>query len=111
MLIKNGVVTSLEIGGRGREAQLVAACEQTNGVVWLCTANGSLSRYVEGQLSEWQLPTNSSAIGKYHSLALDDDTLWIGAQGWLTALDTRQVTPGKGPPADTRSYPMPLQRI
>ena len=106
VLIKRGVVTPLGIGGRGRAARLVSACEQTNGVVWLCTANGQLGRYTEGSLAVWQLQTNAAFIGEYRSLALDGDTLWLGAQGRLMAYDTAAIVPGQSLPPEKESGPL-----
>src|SRR5258706_12064001 len=45
--IKDGVVSSLDIGHSGPDARLMAACEDQAGGVWLYTADGSLCRYRE----------------------------------------------------------------
>ena len=111
VLIKNGVVTPLEIGGRGLAARLVSACEQANGVVWLCTANGRLGRYTEGNLSEWQMPVNAANIGEYRSLAIDDNTLWIGARGRLISFDTTQIAPGKSLAAENAAFDLDLDGL
>lgn len=95
ILIKGGVVTPLDFVRRGRGAQLVAACEQTNGVVWLCTADGILGRHADGNISVWQLLRDK---GAYHSMVLDDGKLWIGAQGRLMAFEAAEISPGKGLP-------------
>lgn len=109
--IKRGVVTPLSIGGRGRGGRLVSACEQTNGVVWLCTANGQLGRYTEGNLSVWQLPTDPGRVGEYRSLVLDEDLLWIGAQGRLTAFGAADIALGRSLPPERLAIPMNLDLL
>src|ERR1041384_7376407 len=55
VLIRDGQVKSLNIGNRSREGRLVAACEDAGGVVWLCTGNGQLCRYLNGDVAVWEL--------------------------------------------------------
>lgn len=102
VLIKDGQVARLEIGNPSREGRLVAACEQTNGVVWLVTANGQLGRYEPGHLSVWQLKTNAPVTGEYRSMAVEEGGgLWIGAQRRLCLFDPTKITPGKNLPTET----------
>lgn len=101
-LIKDGQVTRLEIGSASREGRLVAACEQTNGIVWLLSANGQLGRYEPGNLSVWQLKTNAPIIGEYRTMAIEEGGgLWIGAQRRLSVMDPGAISPGKNLPAET----------
>ncbi len=107
VLIKRGQVTPLDqFVGRGRAARLTAACEGTNGVVWLCTADGKLARYTEGDLSYLRLPTDPARLGEYRSLVLDDGRLWIGAQGRLMAFELAAISPGKDLPREQIAIPM-----
>ena len=102
VLIKDGQVTRLEIGNPSREGRLVAACEQTNGVVWLVTANGQLGRYEPGNLSVWQLRTNAPIIGEYRTMAIEEGGgLWVGAQRRLCLLDPAKIIPGQSLPTET----------
>jgi len=102
VLIKDGQVTQLEIGGPSREGQLVAACEQTNGIVWLLSANGQLGRYEPGNLSVWQLKTNVPIIGEYHAMAIEEGGgLWVGAQRRLGLFDPAKIIPGSNLPTET----------
>lgn len=106
VLIKHGQVTPLEFVGRGVGARLTAACEGTNGVVWLCTADGKLARYTEGDLSYLQLPADPQRLGEYRSLVLDTGRLWIGAQFRLMAFDLATLIPGKALPREQHAFPM-----
>lgn len=102
VLIRDGQVTRLEIGGSSREGRLVGACEQTNGVVWLVSANGQLGRYEPGNLSVWQLRTNAPIIGEYHSLAVEEGGgMWIGARQRIAVFDPATIQPGKALPKET----------
>ncbi|MCU0783639.1 MAG: histidine kinase [Verrucomicrobia bacterium] len=104
MLIKDGKIIPLEIGNRSRAGRLVSACEQTNGTVWLCTANGQLCRYAGGSVAMWQLRTNATFIGEYRSVTAEaGGALWVGAQGRLSALELAAIQPGKRLPPE-REY-------
>ena len=43
-LVKKGNVQPVPIGAGSREGRLVSACQDTNGTVWLYTADGQLAR-------------------------------------------------------------------
>lgn len=49
---KNRPVVALDIGGRSREGRLMAAAEDSDGAVWLYTANGQLCRYRDGRAGD-----------------------------------------------------------
>ena len=52
-LIKDGRVTSLDIGRGTREGRLRASCEDSSGAVWLYTADGQLCRHRDGRVDVW----------------------------------------------------------
>jgi len=54
-MIHDGQVQTIAFGGKGHESRLVSASEDTNGVVWLYTADAQLARYVRGGLQQMRL--------------------------------------------------------
>src|ERR1044071_3508542 len=52
-LIKDGRVTSLDIGRGTREGRLRASCEDSSGGVWLYPADGQLCRHRDGRVDVW----------------------------------------------------------
>jgi ligand-binding sensor domain-containing protein/signal transduction histidine kinase len=83
-LVKDGVVTNLDIGRGSREGRLAATCEDAAGSVWLCTANGQLCRYREGNLDRWRIEMgpNNNWVG----LVPDSSgLLWFGTERVLVA--------------------------
>ncbi len=51
-LIRNGQVIALGIGRGSRDGRLVTVCEDTNGAVWLATADGRMFRHLNGEVRE-----------------------------------------------------------
>jgi signal transduction histidine kinase/ligand-binding sensor domain-containing protein len=93
VLIKDGEVRPLNLSARGRAGRLVAACEETNGCVWLCTADGRLGRYLDGEMNVWQM-RSPVEVGDYRALAVEaGGTLWVGAEHLLAEIDTKKVRP------------------
>ena len=54
-MIHDGKVQTVAFGGAGHESRLVSASEDTNGVVWLYTADAQLARYDQGRLTQTRL--------------------------------------------------------
>lgn len=95
MLIKDGQVRPLDIGSRGREGRLVAGCEDTNGVVWLATANGQLCRYRDGHMDVWSRPEFMNA----RSVIIEPaGRLVLATFNALFALDPAAIESGKDLP-------------
>src|SRR6185295_10683503 len=76
-LIKDGRVTSAPQIGQGQERRLSAACEDSNGAVWLYSANGELWRYWNGRFATflfgWEGPSACRVI-----VAETGGPVWIG---------------------------------
>ena len=51
-IIHDGKVETIPLGGFGHESRLISACEDTNGAVWLYTADARLARYQAGKLEQ-----------------------------------------------------------
>ena len=88
VLVKNGKVTNFKIGRGGREGNLVAACEDKTGVVWLYTADGHLGRYQNEKMEVAQVGPGRSSRGRA-LIAEKDGLVWIGTDERL-----RGVQPG-----------------
>jgi len=98
VLIREGKVTPVAIGSRGREGRLVAAVEDKRGTVWLCTADGQLCRYLNGEVSVWQL-RGPQFVGEYRALAIEaSGSLWVGADHLLAVVDTTKMVAGRDLP-------------
>jgi ligand-binding sensor domain-containing protein/signal transduction histidine kinase len=105
VLIKNGRVTPLEFGSHGREGRLIAVAEDGRGAVWLCTADGRLCRYLNGDMSVWQL-RGPKAVGEYRALAVEaGGSLWIGADHLLAEIDTAKIVAGQSLPPHQEFVP------
>jgi signal transduction histidine kinase/ligand-binding sensor domain-containing protein len=64
VLIKDGQVQTVNLGATGHGSRLTSACEDTNGAVWLYTADARLARYQHGQVETLQLVQPSAAISR-----------------------------------------------
>jgi ligand-binding sensor domain-containing protein/signal transduction histidine kinase len=95
LLVKDGRVRSLNIGARSREGRLVGACEETNGTVWLATANGELCRYRDGQIGQMDQWARPEFLG-CRGLMLDKSGwLLFGTYTGLLMLDPTAVVSNK----------------
>jgi len=84
-LIRNGVVTPLDIGRGSREGRLIGACEAADGAVWLCTADRQAYRHLNGQISE----LNRARFGPTLSLIADAaGQVWRAAENEFQLLKT-----------------------
>jgi ligand-binding sensor domain-containing protein/signal transduction histidine kinase len=90
-LVKNGKVTSLDIGVGGREGRLVSACEDSTGAVWLYTASGQLIRYRDGRGDIWNIG-RTAASGTVVLIAEKSGPLWVGMNGGLYAIGVNVAT-------------------
>jgi ligand-binding sensor domain-containing protein len=77
VLVQDGEATSMPIGQAGAERRLTGACEDSLGAVWLCTKNGELWRYAEGQLAPVLLGLNGLS-GWRTLIAESPGPLWVG---------------------------------
>ena len=76
-LVQDGKVKRFDLGRAGYEGRLVSACEDTNGAVWLYTADARLGRYQNGKLDVLNLPFNPLAICRM-IISEKSGPLWIG---------------------------------
>ncbi len=79
-LIRDGHVTQIDIGRGSREGRLLSACQDTNGAVWLYTADGRIGRYREGVLKLW--PLGPERQSQNRSLIAEDSGLIWAASPW-----------------------------
>ncbi len=99
--MKNGRVASPpELGLGGAERHLVAACEESNGAVWLYCANGELWRAGNGSFTRFTnflqtpyLPGVCRAL-----IAENSGPVWVGGDQFLGAIGPNSVgtAPGSG---------------
>jgi len=54
-MIHDGKVQTVAFGGMGHESRLISAGEDTNGAVWLYTADAQLARYDRGALQQMRI--------------------------------------------------------
>ena len=95
-LVKEGRVTSLDLGRGTREGRLISVCEDASGAVWLYTADGQLCRRRKGKVDVWRVGadrfSNCRAI-----VAEPSGPLWVGmdwrrfAIGSTAALGSREL--------------------
>jgi len=74
---KDGRIEDFAIGRRGHEGRLVSACEDTNGAVWLYTADAHLGRYQNGKMEVWDFNFKTPAVCRM-VVAEKSGPLWIG---------------------------------
>ena len=103
VLIKNGKVTPFEFGGHSREGRLVGACEDASGNVWLCTANGQLCRYRDGQVDVWSSPGLSNAR---RLIAEKSGPLWVATGQSLVAFDPATIVSKQNLPGPALLSPL-----
>jgi ligand-binding sensor domain-containing protein/signal transduction histidine kinase len=73
--IHDGKVENIDLGGVGQDSRLISACEDTNGAVWLYTADARLARYRNGSREVMRL-FDTPAISR--TMTVDkSDSLWI----------------------------------
>lgn len=91
-LVREGRVSSLDLGSGRGEPRLMATCEDATGAVWLYTVDGRLCRYREGRVDVWQvgaeLRSNRALIAERSGL------VWVGMDWRQVAIDP---TPGPDP--------------
>jgi ligand-binding sensor domain-containing protein/signal transduction histidine kinase len=97
LVVKDGKVTSVDIGQRGPPGRLMSICEDKQGSVILYTDNGVLARYRAGKVDIWRASTGAPSFC-YALAAEDSGRLWVGTDTSLAALNpipvvTDQVNP------------------
>ena len=82
-LIRDGEMSAV-LPGEGYGSRLISACEDVTGAMWLCWANGRLSRFRDGvKLDEW-LPEGLGGGGCRWVAADKSGEVWIGTPGALS---------------------------
>ncbi|MEP6663116.1 MAG: two-component regulator propeller domain-containing protein, partial [Verrucomicrobiota bacterium] len=84
--IKNGRVTSLDLGRGRREGMLVSICEDSLGAVWLYTRDGELARSQSNRVDVWHTGGRARAI-----VAEKSGMLWVGTEQSLFSMDAKKV--------------------
>ena len=96
-LAKDGRITSLDIGRGGRERRLRAACEDSNGSVWLYTADGELCRYRNDPGDVWRVGADRFSMFRT-VIAERSGPLWVGMDWNLFGISaTAALDPHKLP--------------
>lgn len=89
VLVKNGQVQPLPIGGGGIESRLVASCEDATGAVWLFTASAGLYRVRGGAVeamqvtNDWRWPACRTLIAETNGDVL------VGTDNWVRRINPR----------------------
>ena len=94
-VIRNGLVTSVDLGRGSRDERLVAASEDSTGAVWLYTADGQLCRHRDGRFDTWSF--GSSRHSDYRGIASDGPQLLIASETGLSTVLAKDVTAGNVP--------------
>jgi len=103
-LVKEDKVINLDVG------QMRAACEDTNGAVWLYTDAGQLCRYRANKVDEWSVGARRRSFCR--SLALDETgLLWVGTDWSLTALGPLSAAASSGLPVARESATNEIRRL
>jgi len=99
LVSKDGKVTGVDIGRGSRQGKLKAVCEDTNGAVWLYTADGQLCRYQNKRVDVWNAENDPAHPGDCHALVYDEaGLLWVGTDFSLVALGPIPQAPATGLP-------------
>lgn len=100
-LVRDGKVIGLDIGQGSREGRLASVCEDSDGAVWLYTADGQLCRYRNKQVDVWRV--GNEVPSRYRAvIAEKSGPLWIGT-------DRRQFA--VGPTAGLGPREMPVRQV
>jgi len=76
-LARNGSISNFSVRRGGEEGQLVSACEDAGGAVWLYTADAHLARYQNGEMEILDFNFKSPAVCRM-LVAEKSGPLWIG---------------------------------
>ncbi|RME92202.1 MAG: hypothetical protein D6766_10470, partial [Verrucomicrobia bacterium] len=90
LLVQDGRVQSIPVGGPGSAGRLVGACEDRLGGVWLLAANGELARCLGEEVDVWTLSRarRSSYLGV---IAEKDGLVWVGTDDGALGIDPTAV--------------------
>ncbi len=92
LLVRPDGIKPLDLGGGGREQRLVAACQDEQGAVWLCAADGEVGRYFAGTVNVWQV--GAGRFSRYRSVVAEPGgPVWLALDGGLYEIDPRAVRP------------------
>src|SRR5204863_1321215 len=80
-------IRAFDLGKGNREERLVSACEDTQGAVWLYTADGQLCRYRDGRADVWSF--DADRFSTYRAIICDRTTgkIWVATDSKLSAVD------------------------
>lgn len=91
LLIHDGKVQNLEIGGGSKERRLKSACEDSLGAVWLYTADGGLYRCKNGRILHWSINPSPSQNWNCRSMTVDNSgMIWVGTDRAVRGIDPKQ---------------------
>lgn len=91
-MVRQGRVLSLDIGRGSRSGRLEGACEDSNGAVWLYTADGQLCRFFDDKVSVWRLGADRFSTSR--SIVTDSGMLWVGTDWRLFGVVTTPAGAG-----------------
>lgn len=106
-MIHDGKVQTVAFGGMGHESRLISAGEDTNGVVWLYTADAQLARYAGGKLEKMTIiqgPAISRMMAADQAGAIwvgESESLATGNKAAIFAFQTKNFQPPNLPVAQT----------
>ena len=88
VVVKDGRVNRLNVGQGTREGRLMSVCEDAGGAVWLYTADGQLSRCVNGVVANtWRVGVDPSS--RCRPLIVEKSGwLWVGTDQHLCAINS-----------------------
>ncbi|MDB6122087.1 MAG: Histidine kinase [Pedosphaera sp.] len=90
LLIRDGRISSLDIGKGSREGRLMSACEDSTGAVWLYTADGQLARHRNGRVDV--LDGGKSQRSSCRSLITESSgPMWVGMDHYQIGLNPAAV--------------------
>jgi ligand-binding sensor domain-containing protein/signal transduction histidine kinase len=90
LLIKDGQLTSTDIGQGGAEQHLASACQDSQGAVWLYTADGQLWRFWNERPSVFFFGVDQPSETRL-VMAEETGPVWIGTDTRLAALAANAV--------------------
>jgi len=76
VLIENGLIKNFSVGRSGYEGRLTSICEDSNGAVWLYTADAQLGRYQNGKMDVLDFHIPAPAISRMIT-AEKSGPIWI----------------------------------
>ena len=86
MLIKNGQITSIQTSKAIPVPRLISLCEDKLKTIWLCTADGLISRFEQQKIMP--LPVELQNFSSLqHAVAENNQNVWLGSDHQIISLD------------------------